>query len=215
MSKNILLVQGEVGKVTPATYNLPSEDFRYGIRTKSNGSVADCFKCYDTEDEPCVQERCLTSRRQKKAKVDYIATNKKALKSGCLTARDFREFKESHTIPVRQIERNSELEREVHQKKIDDMVHGIKTPVVEEIKDCMTYKTLNDSMTRAIQNKAANEEKARRKKAMKPNLRTGTRSTKASRGHTFKPAPPPSEADTFKIKRFREIQGYAIDDKWK
>jgi hypothetical protein len=45
-------------------------------------------------------------------------------------------------------------------------------------------------------------------------LKRGVRPTLASRGHTKKPAPAPTEAETFTIPRFRNVNHYAIDDKW-
>ena len=217
MSKNPLLVQGDVGHTTPSTQDLPGPDYRYGIRSKHSSSVAECFSNYgldDNDDDDIPVERCLSARRPRKEKQDYIATNKAALRAGCRTAREFRDYKLEHDIPIKQEVKTTAAEKIAFHRKVSNMTHGDRTVIVDEMKDCMTYKTLNDAIVKAIADRQKNIEKAKRIKAKKPNLVTGTRSTNASRGHTYKPPPPPTEAQTFKMKRFRDINRYAIDDKW-
>ena len=300
MRSNCLLIDAPIGHVTPSTYNLPPPSYRYGKVTKSNGSVAECFRWDDNVRAPPpqpatarygardsardsvrnlnydygrdssstdssrststpqtarTQQRGIsntsqhrkpstsssssssatssssssaaqssrqydsaryygTARSSRRAKTDFIETNKQALECGCITARDFREFREENYIPVKQNQRVSKKKQIQHERKVKNMVHGVSTPYVEEMKDCLTYKTLNDALERAVRDKELNKEKARLRKQSKPTFKTASRATKASRGHTFKPAPPPTEADTFKMKRFKNIRGYAIDDKW-
>ncbi len=76
---------------------------------------------------------------------------------------------------------------------------------------CLTWQGYRDAKARALSKR---ERIATRQKRMQSQKRTGIRHTKASRGHTKKPDPPKSYAEEFKIKRFRDIEGYKIDDKW-
>lgn len=271
MSKNVLLVNNPVGGHRPSTYNLPDEDFRYGIRTKKGESVAACFDwpdppvdrtrrgatssasstvkerslsppktarcelssiCPPDYDEPktpkqerpkaemmTLVERTLgapaTSRPLNvKSNRDFISTNKAALDAGCVTARDFREFKEENYIAKKQKTKTGQLAKEKHEAKVRNMVHGVSTPVVSEIKDCLTYRTLNEALDRAVRTRELQVEKAKAKSARRPTFKKAGRSTRASRGHTVKPAPPPSEAETFKMKRFKNIDHYKIVDYW-
>lgn len=145
---------------------------------------------------------------------DFISTNKAALDAGCVTARDFREFKEENYIATKQKTKNGQRAKRLHEMKVRNMVHGISTPVHSEMKDCLTYKTLNDALDRAVRTRELQALRTKAKTAKKPTFKKASRSTCASRGHTVKPPPPPSEADTFKMKKFKDIDHYKIVDYW-
>lgn len=220
MDRNVLLVTHPVGHAAKSTHTLPDSDFRYGIRTTSNGSVKDCLSGWDTEEDKLSwkfisRSEIPESARRFHGKQDFIATNKLALKDGCVTSRDFREFKEANRDIIVKLDDNGEFEREYNRRvRIKNMRHGIPTPLKSEISDCLTYRPLHEAIARAWRKKEIQNEIRKARKKAKPTFQTASRSTKASRGHTFKGAPPPTLADTFKLKRFTDITRHKIVDHW-
>lgn len=152
-----------------------------------------------------------TAKKEAPGKKDFVATNKAALKAGCVTARDFREFQKNTHICVKPEENLAVAEDEFARAVHRSMVHGRPNHVKSEIKDCLTWQGYKEAKEKAIQTREVKSARRQVKASMKPR---GIRHTRASRGHTHKPEAPPSYADTFKIKRFRDIEGYAIEDKW-
>lgn len=144
-------------------------------------------------------------------KPDFVKMNKMALKAGCVTAKEFREFQESNPMTVQPEENFKPQEDEFHRYRTRQMVHGIPTPPLTGVKDCLNWAGYKEAKERALQRRELQKMKKDRQDAMKPK---GVRYTRAARGHSHKPDPPPSYADTFKIKRFRDIDHYAIDDRW-
>lgn len=152
-----------------------------------------------------------TAKNASTGRKDYVATNKAALKAGCITAHDFREFQKNTNICVKPEENLAAAEDEFSRSVHRSMVHGRPNHVKSEIKDCLTWQGYKEAKEKAIQTREVKTARRQVKASMKPK---GVRHTRASRGHTHKPEAPPSYADTFKIKRFRDIEGYAIEDKW-
>ena len=144
-------------------------------------------------------------------KRDFIATNKAALKAGCVTSREYREFQKNHRINVKPEENLALAEDEFARMLHRAMVHGIPTPVTSEMKECLTGQGYRDAKAKALRRR---EIRAARKEAKASLKSDRKRYTRAARGQTCKPDTPPSYADTYKIPRFRDIEGYAIDDKW-
>ena len=142
---------------------------------------------------------------------DFVATNKAALKAGCVNAKEYREFHKSCRINVKPEENLKAAADEYARALHRAMVHGIPTPVSSEMKDCLTWQGYREAKERAVRKREVQAARKQVKDAMRPK---GPRHTRASRGHTRKPDPPPSYADTYKIPRFRDIKGYKIDDKW-
>lgn len=142
---------------------------------------------------------------------DFVATNKAALKAGCVNSKEYREFQKSVRINVKPEENLKAAEDEFARAQHRAMVHGIPTPVSSEMKDCLTWQGYREAKERAVRMR---EIKAARKEARQAMRPKGVRHTRASRGHTYKPDPPPTYAETYKIPRYRDIQGYKIDDKW-
>ena len=142
---------------------------------------------------------------------DFIATNKAALKAGCVNAKEYREFHKIRRINVKPEENLAAAEDEFARAQHRAMVHGIPTPVSSEMKDCLTWQGYREAKERAVRMRELKTARREAREALRPK---GIRHTRASRGHTNKPDPPPTYAETYKIPRFRDIEGYAIDDKW-
>lgn len=142
---------------------------------------------------------------------DYIETNKQALRAGCCTAREFDEFKQTHEINVKPEENFKTQEDEYLRTVHKQMVHGIPTPPLTGVKDCLNWAGYKEAKQKALERRERQKERKARNAALKPK---GIHYTRAARGHSHKPDPPPSYADTFKMKRFTSIDHYAIKDYW-
>lgn len=150
-------------------------------------------------------------RIKKNANRDYIETNKQALRAGCCTAREFDEFKQTHEINVKPEENFKTQEDEYLRVLHKQMVHGIPTPPLTGVKDCLNWAGYKEAKQKAIERRERQKERKAKNASLKPK---GIHYTRAARGHSHKPDPPPSYADTFKMKRFTNIDHYAIKDYW-
>nr|AGM32949.1 hypothetical protein [Coptotermes formosanus] len=96
--------------------------------------------------------------------------------------------------------------------RIRAMTHGRAVPWTSEMKDCLEWQSGHAAVERAATRQARLT--AKRAKVGRMTLAShGIPYTKAARCHTKKPAEPPTLVETFKMKRFTDISGYAIDDK--
>ena len=209
MKTNCLLQRPKVGRTIQSTQDLPPDDFAYGKVYHQDYGVKELLSEWRQ-----LNSYTANRRRNKHAheRQDFVATNRAAVRSGCISAHEFRDFKKKHRILVKPEENLAAAEDEYNAVIRRNMVHGIPTPVNSEMKDCLTYKFCRDAVERARQKQTIRhmpkEDELRRK------ANHGVQPTRASRGHTVKPPEEPSYADTFKMKRFLAIDHYAIDDKW-
>ena len=215
MMKNPLLVRNKVGHAAPSTHDLPGEDYRYGIRSKKGAGVKEMFANWEK-----IEQAPVTTRRKAgdfTPTQDFIATNRAAIRHGCKTAKEFREYQQNHAIMKKAevTDPGSESKESFH-KRVTEMTHGISTPVSSEMKDCLTWKFGRDAKARALARREyeLTSTKHQIKQSKRTTLARASRATRASRGHTYVAYKQPKESDTFKIKRFANIDHYAIDDKW-
>ena len=215
MLKNPLLVRNKIGHAAPSTHDLPGEDYRYGKTYKKGLGVKENFENYARiETAPVSTRRRGTDFTPTQ---DFIATNRAAIRHGCRTAKEFRDYQQSHPIMKKAEVSDAGIEsKEAFHKRVTNMVHGISTPVSSEMKDCLTWKFGRDAKAKALARREyeMTSTKHQIKNAKKTTLQRAARATRASRGHTVVPYKPPKESEVFKIKRFAEIDHYAIDDKW-
>ena len=215
MAKNPLLVRSKVGRAAPPTQDLPDESFAYGKPTKSNdGGVKAVFENWERIETAPTTRRSI---KEFKPCQDFVATNKAALRHGCRTAKEFRDYQLAHAIMKKADVANGEIEsHEDFHTRVTQMCHGIHTPVSSEMDDCLTFKFARDAKARAMAKRELEATSAKRaiRASKKTTLARGMRATRASRGHTYVAYTPPKESDTFKMKKFTSIDRYAIDDKW-
>lgn len=212
MAKNPLLQRPKIGRTIKSTHDLPDEDFRYGKVYHDDFGVKECLTQWQQINRLPTARKSSRKKNSFTAKQDFIATNKAALKAGCVSAKEYREFKLKNEIFVKP-EENFSAEEDAYNKVLRrSMTHGIATPVSSEMKDCLTYKFGRDAV-----------EFARKKQEIRHRPKTAivvsrsnhvTLPTRATIGESVKPEVPPSYADTFKMKRFLAIDHYAIKDYW-
>lgn len=242
MRSNALLQRDKVGHGKPSVYDLPDEEFRFGMARHDGYGVKEIFAHYEEIEYPqrsprrasperkaktqnstrspqqtsiAARTMSVTRSKQKKSngKQDFVATNKAALKAGCVTAGEFRDFKKKHEILVKP-EENWDAAEDAYLKTVHRaMTHGIHTEYDNGMSDCLTYATARKAKEDAMKKREIMNTRSIRKQESSITKKK-IRPTRASRGHTYKPDPPPSYADTFKMKRFREIDHYAIKDYW-
>ena len=212
MAKNPLLQRPKIGRTIKSTHDLPDEDFRYGKVYHDDFGVKDCLSQWQQIRPPTSRKSLKNQNSSFKVRQDFIATNKAALRAGCVSAKEYREFKLRNEILVKP-EENLAAEEDAYNKTVRrSMRHGIATPVSSEMKDCLTYKFGRDAV-----------ELARQRQEIRHRPRTAlvvsrskheVQATRASIGESVKPEVPPSYADTFKMKRFLAIDHCAIQDHW-
>jgi hypothetical protein len=211
MRTNVILQRPKIGKVIQTTRTLPDDDFAYTPGYHDNYGVREIFQHWGEIERPRTSMRDVSARRHASARQDYIATNRAALRSGCVTAREFRDFKKRHTILTR-TEANYDAEDDEYNKNVRrSMIHGIPTPVTTDMRDTLTWQFGRDAVERARDRQTVRHLPpidGQKRRAV-----TGTvKLTKAARGETVKPPPPLTYGDTYKIRRFADIGRYAIDD---
>jgi hypothetical protein len=155
--------------------------------------------------------RDISTHRHASARQDFIATNRAALRSGCVTAREFRDYKKRHTILTKP-EANYDAEDDEYNKNVRrSMIHGMPTPVTTDMKDTLTWQYGRDAVERGRERQTI-----RHLPSIDGNksrvISGAVKLTKAARGETVKPPPPLTFGDTYKMRRFLEIDRYAIDD---
>lgn len=83
MDKRVTMIKPVVGKVKSPSYALPDNDFVYGIESKLDkenaGEVVQSWKIASQSEPPVSQK-------------SFPATNREALKNGCLTSKSQREY---------------------------------------------------------------------------------------------------------------------------
>jgi hypothetical protein len=208
MRTNVLLQRPKVGAASATTRDLPPEEHAYTPQRHDGYGVKEIFAEWE---DTCRPQTEPSARRRVGARQDYVATNRAALRSGCVSAREFRDFRKGHEILVRP-EENYDAEDEDYNRAVRrEMVHGRPTPARTEIRDTITWQGGRDAVERARDKQTARSLDT----AARPTRGIGAvKQTRASRGHTVKPPPPPTHAETFKMKRFLAIDRYAIDDTW-
>ncbi len=233
MKTNVLLSRHKVGKRDAPTYPLPDDDYAYGSMRHDNYGVKDIFQNYARLNSFARRDEVDdfnappgTARRTKRTtsrspspktavKRDFIATNKAALEDGCVTAHEYDEYRKDHMIAVKPKVNENRFEDEVLHLKQRAMVHGIQYHIDNEMKKCLEYQYGRDAVEKA---RRAQERRVSRESSPRYQMSNAYSRrllpTRATIGHSYKPEPQPTYADTFKIKRFRDIGRYAIDDKW-
>jgi hypothetical protein len=208
MRTNVLLQRPKVGRALATTRDLPPEEYAYTAQPHDGYGMKEIFAEWE---DTCRPQTEPSGRRRVGARQDYVATNRAALRSGCISAREFREFRKKHEILVRP-EENFDTEDEEYNRAVRRaMVHGMPTPAESEMRNTLTWQGGRGALDRARDRQTARSLDT----ASRPARGIGAvRQTRASRGHTVKPPPPPTQAETFKMKRFLAIDRYAIDDTW-
>jgi hypothetical protein len=211
MRTNVILQRPKIGQVIQTTRNLPESDFAYTPQYHDNYGVREIFQNWATLDRPRTTSRDVSARRYASARQDFPATNRAALRSGCITAKEFRDFKKRHTILTKS-EANYDAEDDEYNRNVrKSMVHGIPTPVTTDMRDTLTWQFGRDAVERARTRQTTRHLPPL--DGHKPRVVTGNvKLTKAARGETVKPPPPLTYGDTFKMRRFLAIDRYAIDD---
>ena len=161
----------------------------------------------------------MSARKPKEFKPqrDWITINKNAVHNGCITSRDFRNYQTEHQImqKPKQLSEGQETNEQFHDR-VNQMTHGVHYDIVNEMEDCLTFKTGREAKERAL---AKRQREMQRNTYLKSNTRQAitqrsTRPTRASLGHQHVAYVPEKPADTFKMKRFCDVDHCAIDDKW-
>ena len=212
MAKNPLLQRAKIGRAIPTTQDLPNEDFRYGKPSQGDLSVKDIFNHWSEVDN---NNLAITSRQEYKPKEDFVATNRAAIRHGCKTAHDFREFYLKHPIYKKPEQEIGNSESDFH-NKCTNMTHGSKTTVSTEIQDCLTFKTGREAKERALAKKKIQSELNEFKSinSSKVSWAKAGRPTRASRGHTYQAYKSPRESETFKLKRFLNVDKGLVKTHW-
>ncbi|EAY04246.1 hypothetical protein TVAG_474520 [Trichomonas vaginalis G3] len=218
MLKNPLLVRNKIGKAAPSTHDLPPSDYRYGCKTNIGEGVKEMFQNWEKIENP-EETQPDSSRRKTEFKPgnDYIAMNRNAIRHGCRTSKEFREFQLKHPVMKKVVDSDSKIESNQNfHTRVVSMTHGIPTPVTSEMKECLTWYYGREAKERALAKRALEAStRARASTATTSSIRSrATRPTRASIGHTKVCYVAPRESDTFKIKRFADIDHYAIVDYW-
>jgi hypothetical protein len=172
--------------------------------------VKEIFQEWDKLEREQRAKRERSARRRISRRQDFVATNRCALRAGCVTAKEFRDFKKRHEILVRP-EENYDAANDAYNRVVRrEMIHGITTPVSTEMLETITWQAGRDAVERG----RARQAKRHGSPAGigKKKIRDGVKRTKAARGETVKPPPSQTYGDAFKIARFRDIDHYAIDD---
>jgi hypothetical protein len=212
MRANVLLQRPKVGQVIRTTRALPPEEFAYTPMAHDGYGVKEIFSEWEQTCNPRPSTREASARRRTCSRQDFVATNRAALRSGCISAKEFRDFKKKHEILVKP-EENYDAEDDEYNKIVRrNTVHGIATPVNTEMAATLTWQYGREAIERARAKQTLRHIPTT--VSLKRKASRGIKPTRASRGETVKPPPPPTRADTFKIKRFAEIDRYAIDDTW-
>jgi hypothetical protein len=212
MRSNVLLRRPKVGQVIATMRDLPSEEFAYNPSRHDGYGVKEIFAEWEDTCRPLTTSREVYARRRTGARQDYVAMNRAAIRSGCISAREFRDFRKKHEILVRP-EENYDTEDVEYNKIVKrNMVHGMPTPVTSEMKGILTWQYGREAVDRARDRQTVRHMPAA--EVLKHTATRGVKPTRASRGHTVKPPPPPTLAETFKMKRFLDIDRHAIDDTW-
>jgi len=212
MAKNPLLQRQKMGKAPPTTQDLPGEDFTYGKPSHGDLSVKEIFNHWSELQIP----GSTTSRKDFKPKEDFVATNRAAIRHGCKTAHDFRQFHLKHPVYKKTEKESGNAESQSDfVARCQTMTHGKKTSVSNEINDCVTFKTCRDAKEKAVAKKLAQAELGKSVQfSSKVTWSRAARPTKASRGHTYQPYRSPRESETFKMKRFLNIEHGLVHKEW-
>jgi hypothetical protein len=211
MSTNVLLQHPKLGQVIQTTRSLPDEQFAHTPRYRDDHGVREIFQNWATLEQPSLSARDHSARRHTSVRQDFVATNRAALRAGCVTAGEFRDFKKRHTILTKS-ELNLDAEDDAYDREVRRaMIHGTPTPVATEIRDTLTWQFGREAVDRARERQTMRQSIPA--ESLKPKVASArVRWTKAARGEAVKPESPATIADTFKIRRFAEIGRYAIDD---
>ena len=215
MSSNYLLQKVKVGKVPPAPYPLPDEDYAYGVCYHDDHGVKEIFDNYRLMSLHPPRSKSKSRSASVMKRNDYTATHKAALNAGMVTPREFNEYFTNHMISKAPDVSVNYVEDQEHQMKVRNMVHGVQYHIEKEMRKCLEYEYGRMAVEKAREKQrkrmeALEDPKNKNNKAYLRRLLT----TKASRGHAVKPQLPPTPAETFKMKRFLAIDHYAIEDKW-
>jgi hypothetical protein len=210
MRTNVLFQRPKLERVRQPIRNLPGEDFAHTPRFHDDHGVKEIFQEWDKREREQTAKRERSARRRICRRQDFVATNRSALRAGCVTAKEFRDFKKSHEILVKP-EENYDAANDAYNKVVRrNMVHGIQTPVSTEMLETITWQAGRDAVERGRARQAKRHAPAAGN--AKKRISRGVKRTKAARGETVKAAPPQTYGDAFKIARFSNIDHYAIDD---
>jgi hypothetical protein len=192
------------------TRSLPADSFAYTPQYHDDYGVREIFQHWAVLERPSTTNRAMSAFHR--TRQDFVATNRSAIRAGCISAHDFRDYKKSHVILVKP-EENYDAEEEAYRVlQIRAKVHGKPSPVSTDMKACLSWQSGREAVERGKQRQALRH--APRPSDLRRRVNHGIKLTRASRGHTVKPPGPPTRASTFKMGRFLAIDRYAIDDKW-
>jgi hypothetical protein len=201
MKTNVLLQRPKVGKVIKTTRTLPPDEFAYTPQFHDPYGVREIFQHWETLERPSTTSRLVAARHRPRQ--DFVATNRSAIRNGCVTAHEFRDFKKKHEILVKPEENYDAEEEQFREVTIRNMTHGKSTPVSTEMKGCLTWQFGREAIDRARSRQTVRH--TPRALDLKKRVNHGIKMTRASRGETVKPPPAPTVADTFKIQRYVDV----------
>jgi hypothetical protein len=210
MRTNVLLQRPKVGAVIQATRSLREEGFAYTPMYHDDHGVKEIFQDWEKVERTQTANRERIARKRAVRRQDFVATNRSALRGGCVTAKEFREFKKGHAILVRAEENFDAADDEYNKVVRRALVHGITTPVSTEMRETLTWQAGRDAVERARSRQATRHLPS--VEIVKRRSWQGVKLTKGARGETVKGSPPRTHGDDYKIPRFRDIGRYAIDD---
>jgi hypothetical protein len=208
MKTNVLLQKPKLGKIIQATRTLPPDEFAYTPQFHDGYGVREIMYHWNELEKPNPRSRSVSARHLPRQ--DFPATNVAALRNGCVTAHEFRDFKKKHKILVKPEENYDAEEEQYRTVTIRNMTHGKPTPISTEMKDSLEWRYGRDAVERARSRQTLRH--MPKADDLKKRVNHGIKPTRASRGETVKPPPPLTVADTFKMQRFLDINRYAIDD---
>lgn len=137
--KRVTMIKPVVGKVKCPSYALPDNDFVYGIESKLDkegaGEVVKSWARSKSSDPPCSRQ-------------SFPATNRQALKNGCLTSKSQREY--GKLFPVmkqnpKQSNKKSKISEDDLQKnaKIGEVITSIYQESTQPHQPPQTYGVLS------------------------------------------------------------------------
>lgn len=121
--KRVTMIKPVVGKVKSPSYALPDSDFVYGIESKLDkegaGEVVQSWAQSKSSEPPCSMQ-------------SFPATNRQALKNGCLTSKAQREYAKTHPVMKQNPKQNkrnaSSAAKETGTKIGNEVITSISAP---------------------------------------------------------------------------------------
>lgn len=193
-TKKSTMVKDVVGRVKTSTYDLPEEKHVYGQIVQKDPETAGQVISKWSVSKPSVAK---TSDR------NLIKTNVLAIQSGRLTAKEMREFAQSHP-DIRFKAPKSKLRNEDGTKYKERVPHNGPFG----ISSVRTESPLCHLIEARFTNFCGAEKDYPDVQVLKKRLQLpAARETKASMGHSIRNKAPPVPESTFTMKRFQNVAG--------